>query len=100
MIPSPNPILTEPRFFQRHGFQLAIGGFILVCSFLYGISAGLGKATSTAHAKFVPFTEDGGVPALSRLTLPAGVVASPLGRDVTINDHPAELVSFVSGRAA
>ncbi len=85
---------------NRRAFQLSVGAFVLLSAFLYGISAGLARNSSKAHAKFVPFMDDAGTPIATRLALPAGVSVSPLGREVTINDHPAEIVSFVSSRPA
>ncbi|MFN8390295.1 MAG: hypothetical protein U0136_08405 [Bdellovibrionota bacterium] len=93
--------VPPPGFLRRHAFHLSVGSFVVVVSFLYGISVGLNRKPSSAFAS-------GGSPwalvdtdqTLHRLQLPAGVIAAPMGKDITINNHAAEIVSFVSDRAA
>jgi hypothetical protein len=91
----------QPTFWQRNAFRIGVGAFVVVTSFLYGISAGLEKKSSRATAAVSPlWAYSDAQPVMRRLHLPSGVEAVPLGRDVKINNQNAEIVSFVSNRAA
>ncbi len=88
-------------FFRRYAFHLIVGGFILTVSFAYGLSVGLSKRTNVAYAALGAFGENafqGGE--IRRLKLPAGVHATPIGKEMTVNNHDAEIVSFVTTRSA
>lgn len=80
----------------------SVGTFIVVTSFLYGLFAGLRGDRSLAFAtlgdRVWETLWDTG-PGLERLQLPRGVIASPMGNDVRINDRAGEVASFVTKRA-
>ena len=96
---------------QRLGsfvLPLAVGSFIILSSFVYGLVRGLDKrqahalAPSTALGSSTQDFQSGDSSSESNLKLitpPEGVSFVPLGSEVTINNHPAELISFVSERA-
>ena len=91
----------SPSFVRRYAFHLAIGTFILVISFAYGVSVGLSKRNSNAYAALSAFGENAFVGGeIVRLKLPSGVQATPVGREMTVNNHDAEIASFVSRRTA
>jgi len=86
---------------RRYAFHLSVGAFILIVSFAYGLSVGLSKRHNNAFAAMSAFGENAFVGGeIVRLKLPAGVRATPVGREMTINNRDAEIVSFVSQRSA
>lgn len=96
---------AAPDFFRRHAFHIGIGVFVVVMSFAYGLSAGLAKRNGKAFALpergvFAPSDFDAGDSRPARLKVPDGVIVIPLGRDITINDQAAEMISFVTERPA
>lgn len=80
-----------------------IGSFVLVSSFLYGVSRGLTKEQSQALAAVKSDRLwQGPVRSieLRHLVPPRDVFLSPVGEDILLNNHAAEMVSFVSNRDA
>lgn len=87
----------EQHFYIRHSFPITVGVFVVVTSFLYGISAGLAKRTDRfAVASLSPM--DDWTPEESRIAIPRDVTVVPLGRAMEINGKAAEAVSFVTDR--
>lgn len=94
--------LDQKLWRSRYGFQIMIGLAVVIVSFLYGLGAGYSKKVAAAHAKPVPLEQyvDPSSPRIStRLPLPQGVKVSQIGRDVTINNRSADVLSFVSSRS-
>ena len=86
---------------SRLRFHLAIGGTVVVVSFIYGLISGLGKQVRPAHAGAAlraDFKEAAEYQLSPRLIIPAGVRISPIGQDVMINDRSADALSFVTAR--
>ena len=101
VISVPNSSAAAPRFWKRHALEIMVGIFVVVMSFAYGLSVGLAKHRSNAWADLAEtFDLSLETAPLRRIKLPDGVKAVPLGREVTINNQPAEMVSFVSNRPA
>lgn len=76
----------------RMAFQLILTGFVLVCSFVYGLVSGVNKQGQDARAALdYPRT-----PALRFLEVPRNVMVIPIGREVEIDGNPAEMVTFVT----
>ena len=91
----------EQRTKQSRFMLWTVGSFVIITSFLYGISAGLRGDRSLAFATLgdnfwnTLFETQ---PEFDRLQLPRGVVATSMGDDVMINDRAAEVASFVTSR--
>ncbi len=97
MFPEPE----SSSLLRRYAFHLMVGTFVLVVSFAYGFSAGLKKNSGLAHAGFQGWELAGDASdGMTRMPLPDGVTALPLGQEITLNNKAAEVVSFVSDRSA
>ncbi|MBP9837586.1 MAG: hypothetical protein KBC84_02620 [Proteobacteria bacterium] len=85
------------RYFKENQFLFLVGSFVVVCSFAYGISAGLKKNSALAYAKLnsqFSFQEENFNPL--NIALPERVEAVGMGKDVQINGMSAEVFSFYS----
>lgn len=82
-------------------FNSALGVFVVLCSFTYGLVVGFGKQAVPAHASLdiVP-TWDGVSENLSvgGVALPKGLLTSSLGNNASVNGSNTEVISFVSAR--
>ena len=83
----------------RLGFSLLICLFVVVVSFLYGLSVGINKNSQQAFASRFAW-ENVFSKSRSRIELPAGVTAVSLGEEIEINGKPGEVVSFRTDRPA
>lgn len=83
-------------------FNIAVGVSVVVLSFLYGISSGLkgrldhGMAVAAFASPSSEPSDDSDL--LKDLTLASGIEPIPIGHDVAINGHKADVVTFVSSR--
>jgi hypothetical protein len=100
----PGDAACEKKLRRNHLlFHAAVGLFVIVCSFVYGLISGLSKHSPSAQASFPMFAEgalgEGAnyVPATSE-DLPHGIYVMPVGKDVAIAGKQAALLSFVSKR--
>lgn len=87
---------------KNMSFNIAVGVSIVVLSFLYGIASGLRGRLETGTAA-AAFASPSSAPSddsdlLKDLTLAAGIEPIPVGHDVAINGHQADVVTFVSVR--
>ncbi len=82
----------------RNGFTVMVGSFVVVTSFLYGISRGMHGRTAHASADLLSTFSTGDL-GLKRLEVPAGTTPVPLGSEMAINGNAAEMLSFTSDRS-
>ena len=94
-------LTTDRSFLERYALHLGVGVFVLMSSFLYGVTIGLQKNAALASLPRgnAPLFDSTEAP-LKRLIPPADAIVSPLGRDMTINNHAAEMISVYSDRSA
>lgn len=94
-------LTSDQSFFERYALHLGVGAFVLMSSFLYGVTIGLQKNAAMAllPRRAAPLFDSTDV-RLRRLIPPADAIVTPLGREMTINNHAAEMISIYSDRSA
>ena len=80
-------------------FYLAVGTFVTVSSFLYGLSAGINKRIAEATGVSSHYTMRlTGYPSDKEILLPTEVYPSALGKEVQINGRAGAIEVFVTNR--
>ena len=78
-------------------FNIFVGLFILVCSFVYGLSKGV-TDVKPAFASLSHFGGDEPISKEALAFLPRGVKAKPMGHNMKVNGKASEMISFQTNR--
>lgn len=82
-------------------FNVVLGIFVAVCSFVYGLTTNLTKPLRVQASADMVRMEDASAQQFlerARLAIPGGLLISPLGQNIAINGKQTEAIAFVADR--